>query len=71
MTNVFMFTEHVSFYLNVYNMISLVAFDAQDLNIKQSNVNEVEECLYLAQSNEHLPRTDGRTNLDITWAVDL
>ena len=40
-------------------------------DIKHSNVNEIEECLYLSQSSEHLPRSDGHTNLDITWVVDL
>ena len=32
---------------------------------KQTNVYEVEECLHLAQSNQHLPRRVGHTNLDV------
>ena len=55
-----------------YNVNGLNAFRSSRLiKNKQTNVNEVEECFQLAQSNQHLPRRDGHTNLDVTWTVDL
>lgn len=39
---------------------------------KQANVYEVEGCLHLAESNQHLSgRSDGRTNIVMTWPVVL
>lgn len=55
-----------------YNVNGLVAFRSSRLiKNKQTNVNEVEECFHLAQSNEHLPRRDEQTDLDLTWTVHL
>ena len=55
-----------------YNVNGLVAFRSSRLiKNKQTNVNEVEECFHLAQSNEHLPRRDQQTDLDLTWTVHL
>jgi len=55
-----------------YNVNGLVAFRSSKLiKNKQTNVYEVEECLHLAQSNQHLPRRVGHTNLDVTCTVEL
>ena len=55
-----------------YNVNGLVAFRSSKLiKNKQTNVYEVEECFHLAQSNQHLPRRVGHTNLDVTWTVEL
>ena len=55
-----------------YNVNGLVAFRSSRLiKNKQTNVNEVEECFHLAQLNEHLPRRDQHTDLDLTWTVHL
>ena len=55
-----------------YNVNGLVAYQCSRLiKHKQTNVNEVEECFHLHQSNDHLPKRDGHTNLEITWTVNL
>ena len=44
-----------------YNVNGIVAYRSSKLiKNKQTNVYEVEECLHLAESNQHLPRrSDG------------
>lgn len=55
-----------------YNVNGLVSFRSSRLiKNKQTNVIEVEECFLLAQSNEHLPRRDQHTDLDLTLTVYL
>ena len=66
-------TRNMTAFTYGYNVNGIVAYRSSKLiKNKHTNVYEVEECVHLAESNQHLPRrSDGHTNIDITWTVDL